>query len=194
MQTSLRHGLRFLVLGLLALLPAVAQAGGALLVKGGTMRLADDTQTVDATQISLDEISRGAFAVNVEGRKRNGIALGGEYLTYRHDFSYPVSQSGEARTQMLQFLAKKYFIQDGPLHPYLGIGLGLGFTDVSSNSGVVSDLGLGFAMQVLLGLEVRFDNLSFLAEVKHLYYDIDGGGNDYNPTAIGVFAGMGFNW
>jgi len=47
---------------------------------------------------------------------------------------------------------------------------------------------------VLLGFELRLDNLSFLAEVKHLYHDIEGGGNEYNPTATGVFVGMGFNW
>ena len=193
MQFSLKC-FRLLVLGLFFMHPAIVQAGGAVLMKGGSMSLRDDRQTVDFTQLSFDGNSSRAFAFNVEGRKRNGVALGGEYISYHHDFSTPTAQTGTAETQLVQFLAKKYFIQGGPLHPYLGVGLGLGHTYINSGTAFVSDIEFTLAIQALVGIELRFDNLSFLAEVKHLYHDIESGGNEYNPTATGFFVGMGFNW
>lgn len=197
MHSSIRwYCLRVLVPGLLAMLPAVTQAGGAFLVKGGNMYLTDDRQTLNSAQRDLDETSFSTLAFNLEGRKRNGVAFGVEYLTYRHEFTPPAAQPGEAKTQTVQFIGKKYFVQDGPVHPYIGIGIGAGRTNVT-----YTDIGVSFsdeeftlAMQVLLGIELRFDNLSFLAEVKHLYHDIEGGGNEYDPTATGLFLGMGFNW
>lgn len=195
MHASLRISLRILV-PLFALLPALAQAGGAFLVKGGTMRLSDDRQTLDLANRELEENSNGTIAFNIEARKRNGIALGFEYINYRHDFTSPAGESGEARTQTAQFLGKKYFIQGGPVHPYLGIGIGAGKTNVDYTGvgGPFTDQEFTLALQALLGLELRFDNLSFLAEVKHMYHDIESGGNEYDPTATGLFVGMGFNW
>lgn len=195
MHASLRIS-QHLLIPLFALLPALAQAGGAFLVKGGTMRLSDDRQTLDLANRELEENSNGTIAFNIEARKRNGVALGFEYINYRHDFTSALGESGEARTQTAQFVGKKYFIQGGPVHPYLGIGIGAGKTNVDY-SGVgptFSDQEFTLALQALLGLELRFDNLSFLAEVKHMYHDIESGGNEYDPTATGLFVGMGFNW
>lgn len=189
--------LRFLIPAVLALLPVMAHAGGAFLVKGGILRLADDRQVLDLQSRELDENSNATLAFNVEARKRNGVGLGFEYLSYRHDFSSPAAESGEARTQVAQFLGKKYFIDGGPVHPYIGFGVGAGKTNVAyvrSNGTRFSDEEFTLALQALLGLELRFDNISVVAEVKHLYHDIEGGGNEYDPTATGLFVGMGFNW
>ena len=193
MQSSRRwYWLRVLVPGLLAVLPAMAQAGGAFLMKGGVMRLTDNTQTLETVPRELDDTSNRTLAFNIEGRQRNGMAFGAEYIIYEHDFTPPTAQAGVAKTQALQFLAKKYFIEGGPVHPYIGAGVGVGQTDVSYTG--FSDKEYTLAIQALVGLELRFDNLSVLAEVKHLYHDIESGGNEYNPTATGLFVGMGFNW
>lgn len=196
MYSCLRYSLRLFILGALALLPVLAHAGGAFLVKGGTMRLTDDRQVIDLVNRDLEQNSNGTLAFNVEARKRNGVALGFEFLSYRHDFSSPAAESGEARTQVAQFLGKKYFIEGGPVHPYVGVGVGAGRTNVTYTApgAQFSDEEFTLALQALLGLELRFDNISFVAEVKHLYHDIEGGGNEYDPTATGVFVGMGFNW
>ena len=196
MYSCLRYSLRLFIPGVLALLPVLAHAGGAFLVKGGTMRLADDRQVIDLVNRDLEQNSNGTLAFNVETRKRNGVALGFELLRYRHDFSSPAAESGEARTQVAQFLGKKYFIEGGPVHPYVGVGVGAGRTNVTYTApgARFSDEEFTLALQALLGLELRFDNISFVAEVKHLYHDIEGGGNEYDPTATGVFVGMGFNW
>lgn len=176
----------------LVMLAGTADAGGAFFIKGGAMRLQDDGQLFEGQQRNLDETSYSTFAINLEGRQKNGVALGVEFLTYRNDFTPPVAQPGEAKTIAIQFVGKKYFVDGGTFHPYIGGGVGVGRTNVTY--GALSDEEFTLAIQVLLGIELRFDNLSFVLEGKHLYHDIEGGGNEYNPTASGVFAGMGINW
>ena len=196
MPHAIRCCFRLFIPGVLAMLPTLAQAGGALLMKGGAMRLSDNTQTLNTTSLTLDDTSNSTLAINVEGRVQNGMAFGAEYLTYSHDFTSATAQTGDVKTQTLQFLAKKYFIQGGPVHPYVGVGIGFGRTNInySGTASSFADYDFALAIQALLGLELRFDNLSFLAEVKHLYHDVESGGNEYDPTATGFFLGMGFNW
>lgn len=185
-----------LLAAVLVLLPGAATAGGALFIKGGALRLQDDGQTIDIQQRSLDETSHSTLAFSWEVRKRSGVALGMEFLTYRNEFTPPAAEPGEAKTVALQFVGKKYFIDGGVFHPYVGGGIGGGRTNVSYTSGGTefSDEEYTLAMQILLGFELRFDNLSFVLEAKHLYHDIESGGNEYDPTATGIFAGMGINW
>ncbi len=189
---SSRTAAALLFLAMFALLPATAAAGGAIFLKGGAMRLQDDGQMLDLAQRSLDEISQSTLAFSWEARKKNGVALGMEFLTYRNEFTPPAAQPGEAKTIALQFVGKKYFIDGGVFHPYVGAGVGVGRTNVSYAG--FSDEEYTLAIQILLGFELRFDNLSFILEGKHLYHDIESGGNEYDPTATGVFAGMGINW
>lgn len=182
---------------LFALTPSLATAGGAFLMKGGVMRLSDDTQTLSLGRVTLDDTSDSSLAINVEGRTKNGMAFGAEYLIYRNDLNSSITQTGEAKTQTLQFLAKKYFIDGGVVHPYLGVGVGVGRTNVTYSTTVSSfttDNDFTLAIQALVGLELRFDNLSFQAEVKHLYHDVNNNGNEYDPTATGLFVSLGFNW
>ncbi len=176
----------------LVVLPGTAAAGGALFIKGGVMHLQDDGQMIDLAQRDLDDTSYSTLAFSWEARKRSGVALGMEFLTYRNEFTPPTAQPGEAKTIALQFIGKKYFIHGGAFHPYIGGGIGGSRTNVSYNS--YTDEEYALVLQVLAGFELRFDNLSFVLEGKHLYHDIEGGGNEYDPTASGVFAGMGINW
>jgi hypothetical protein len=180
----------------LVMLPGTAAAGGAFFIKGGALRLQDDGQVIDMQQRNLDDTSFSTLAFNWEVRKRGGVALGMEFLTYRNEFTPPAAQPGEAKTVALQFVGKKYFIDGGIFHPYVGGGIGGGRTNVTYTSGGTefSDEEYTLVMQIMLGFELRFDNLSFVLEGKHLYHDIEGGGNEYDPTASGVFAGMGINW
>jgi len=188
----IRSASALLLVATLVMLPGTATAGGALFLKGGAMRLQDDGQILDLQPRNLDEASHSTLAFSWEVRKKNGVALGMEFLTYRNEFTPATSQPGEAKTIAMQFVGKKYFIDGGVFHPYVGGGIGGGRTNVSY--GAFSDEEFTLAMQVLLGIELRFDNLSFVMEGKHLYHDIEGGGNEYNPTATGLFAGMGINW
>ena len=195
-STCTRSAAALLLSAALVMLPGTAAAGGAFFIKGGVMRLQDDTQTIDIQPRNLDDTSFSTLAFGWEVRKRSGVALGMEFITYRNEFTPPAAQPGEAKTIALQFVGKKYFIDGGVFHPYVGGGIGAGRTNVSYINGGIefSDEEYTLAMQILLGFELRFDNLSFVLEGKHLYHDIEGGGNEYDPTASGVFAGMGINW
>ena len=191
-SACIRFAPALLLSAVLVMLPGTAAAGEALFIKGGAMRLQDDGQMIDLQPRNLDDTSYSTLAFSWEVRKNNGVALGMEFLTYRNEFTPPTVQPGEAKTIALQFVGKKYFIDSGVFHPYVGGGVGVGRTNVTYAG--FSDEEFTLAIQVLLGLEFRFDNLSFVIEGKQLYHDIEGGGNEYNPTATGVFAGMGINW
>jgi hypothetical protein len=179
----------------LCMLPGAAAAGGAFYIKGGVMRLQDNGQVIDALQRNLDETSNKTLGIGWEARKKNGLAFSIEYLNYRNEFTPPTSPSdGEARTDVLQFSGKKYFIDGGIFHPYMGAGIGPGLTHISYTSGGISFTEDDFALvlHAVLGMELRFDNLSFMLEARHIYFNVDS--NQYDPTATGVLAGMGFNW
>ena len=190
------HPLRYVLTATLFIAPAVSEAGGAFLFKGGVLRLADDSQVLGPTLRNIDQDSYSTLALNIEARKKNGVAFGAELITFRNDFTPPTApQEGVARTRVLQFVGKKYFDPGGAFHPYLGAGVGASHIEVDYNSAGGSSQSDDFvlALQAVLGFELRFDNLSFVLEAKHLYFDV-GGGNDYDPTGTGVFAGFGFNW
>lgn len=184
---------RLLLATLLLASPTLVLADGALLVKAGALRLNDSGQVFESAARDLDDTSHSTLSVSFEARRRGGVAFGIEYISYRHDFTPPAGpQAGEARTRVLQFIGKKYFHTSGVLHPYIGAGIGGGRVEVTGTG--ISDEEFTTALQAVLGLEWRFENLSFVLEAKHLYHDIEGGGNEYDPTGTGVFAGMGFNW
>jgi hypothetical protein len=191
------HSIRIALTAALLALPAVTEAGGIFLFKGGALRLADDSQTLDLAPRNLDEESMGTLALSIEARKKNGVAFGAEFVTYRNEFTPPTAPGpGEARTRVLQFVGKKYFSPTDVFHPYFGAGIGVGNTEVTFTSGGVSfsDEEFTLALQAVVGFELRFDNLSFVLEAKHLYHDIEGGGNEFDPTSTGAFVGLGFNW
>lgn len=196
-SACIRFAPALLLSAVLVMLPGTAAAGGAFFIKGGAMRLQDDGQVIDAQQRNLDDTSYKTIGIGWEARKQNGLAFSIEYLDYRNEFTPPASPStGEARTRTLQFGAKKYFIDSGIFHPYVGAGIGLGRTNISYPSGgqSITEEDVALVLHAALGMELRVDNMSFMLEAKHLYFDVEGNGNQYDPTATGVLVGMGFNW
>lgn len=180
----------------LLVLPGLAAADGAFIFKAGTVRLQDDRQWLDGQDRIFDDQSDSTLALSIEGRKRRGVAFGAEFLTYRNEFTPSLGEPGEAKVWSIQFVGKKYFIADGPFHPYFGAGIGgahvnYTFRDVT---GEVSDDEFNLALQAVAGFELNFDGLAFVVEAKHVYIDVEGGGNEYDPTGTGVFAGFGFTW
>jgi hypothetical protein len=172
-----------------------AQADGAFLFKLGSAQLQDETQTLGATR-DLNATSDVAFGAMLEHRiRRNGIGLGVEYVLYRHEYTPPTNPSGTAETRAIMFSARKYFLYDKPVRPFIGFGLGAGRTNVE-NAGVTpyTDEEYTTVFQAVAGVEFRVDNLSFMIEVKRFQHDIESGGSEYDPTANAVFAGFGFNW
>ncbi len=188
-------GPRLFIALLFALAPGIASAGGAFLAKGGLVRLADDTQSLDASQMrTFDETSQSTMGLSIEARKHNGVTFGAEFLTFRHDFTPPVADPGEGRVWVLQFMGKKYFLDQGPVHPFIGAGLGPARVRYSYNNAGsrYSDDDIVLTLNATIGLEFRFDNLSFMLEARNMYFDAENG--KYDPSGVAVLAGFGFNW
>ncbi len=173
-----------------------AAADGAVMVKGGAVLLSDDIQLIDNVLGSIDESSTRTFAVSFEHRNRRGMSFGIEYTDYRHDYTTVVSaEDGDTRTQILQFIVRKYFFEKSPVRPLIGLGIGGGYTHAEfRQGGVVREDDIGsFVLQGALGAEFRIENLSLMLEVKRFWHE-PGSSDDYNATATGVFGGVGFNW
>jgi opacity protein-like surface antigen len=178
-------------------LPSLSAADGAFLFKAGSMRVTDSSQNFEGQVRALDEDSSGTLALNIEARKPSGVAFGAEFLTYRNDFTPPTGEPGEAKTWAIMFVGKKYFVSGGPFHPFFGAGIGGARVNYSFRdpfSGDISDDEFNLALQAVAGFEFRFDGIAFSLEAKHVYHDVESGGNEYDPTATGVFAGFGFTW
>lgn len=184
-----RHAL--LGLSLFAAWPLLTHAETSFTLKGGAVNLWDNTQTLDGTSRNLDDTSNRTFAIAWEHRRRNGAAFGMEYLIYRNDFTPPASpDTGLAKTQVLQFVARKYFDRAPVVHPFVGIGVGTSQTTVSYDTTTVSytKYDWNLALQANAGVEFRIDpNFAFSAEVKGLYFDVDS--SHYDPSSTGLFLG-----
>lgn len=203
LATYIRLAAGLLLALTIALPSSTFAAGGAIFIKSGNMLLQDDAQLFDTPthvpiSVGLNNSSYRAIDVSWEIRFGRGWAVGTEYLAYDHRFTpsaTPAAQ-GIALTDVFMVTAKKYFLDRGKFHPYLGAGIGLGFTDISNNrnSGTINDRNFSAIVHAMLGVELRVDNLSFLLEAKTLYFDDSSNNVEYDPAASGVFLGAGFNW
>ncbi len=192
-----RFAVRMLFALPLLALPSLAAADGAFLFKVGRVQLQDDQQLLEGSTRSFDDDSYSTLAMSIEGRKRRGVAFGAEFLTYRHEFGPAVGDPGEAKVWAVMFVGKKYFGPGGPFRPFFGAGIGgahVNYTFQDTILGHVSDDEFNLALQAVAGFELDFDGLAFTLEAKHIYHDVEGGGNEYDPTGTGVFAGFGFTW
>ncbi len=180
-----------LIAGVFALTSSPALAGGAMIMKTGKVQLWDDSQNLGDQPLTFDDSSWRTFALAWEHRGRRGMGLGVEYITYRHSYLPSTSGDGQAKTQIVLFSARKYFDASSIVHPFVGLGMGLGHTSVTGGARIGPDV--NFEVQANTGIEFRFDNVGFYMELKGLYNDSSGpSGNNYDPSGTGVFGGMSF--
>jgi opacity protein-like surface antigen len=196
------------ILVALVLLPSTAAAvGGAVFVKGGAMRLQDDTQIFDSqghipVNVNLNGVSYFTIDFGGEIRFRNGWAVGIEYLGYDNRFTTTSSPAprGKASTAAVMLTAKKYFFDSGVVHPYVGVGPGFAHTTIrntnlsSSTGELINDINFSVLLHAVLGLELRIDHLSLMLEVRHVNTGDKDFSVEYESTATGVLLGVGFNW
>lgn len=174
----------------LAASSTLARAETGFTLKGGAMNLWDNTQTLDGTARAIDDTSQRTFAIGVEHRRRNGAAFGMEYLNYRNAFTPPAgADTGLAKTEVLQFIARKYFLREPVVHPFLGLGIGTSRTTVSFDTPTAyTKYDWTLALQLNGGVEFLLDeNFSASVEIKTLYSDVDN--VHYDPSATGIFFG-----
>jgi opacity protein-like surface antigen len=178
------------ILGGLAVAATAARAADfAVIVKSGTVQLWDDDQRLDLVDRHFDDNSRRTLAVAWEVRNAKEVALGMEYMTFRHDFSPPVN--GHTKTQVWMFNAKKYFSPNRVLHPFIGIGLGWGHVKYDDGQGNV-DRDVNVALQATGGVEFRIgENFGLYTEVKGLASNTDGEeANQFDFSGTGFMAGI----
>jgi len=170
--------------------PLLARAENGFSLKGGAMNLWDDTQTLDGVPRALDDVSQRTFVIGWEHRRRNGAAFGLEYLSYRNEFTPPAGpDTGLAKNEVLQFVARKYFAPSSMAHPFLGLGIGTSRTTVSFDSPTAyTKYDWNLALQFNGGVELRLDdNFAIALEIKTLFTDVDS--HHYDPSATGAFVG-----
>jgi len=196
-----------LILSALVALPGIAIAGnavtgGAIYIKGGSVQVQDKAQVFSnparsLIDVDLNTMSSRVLNVGWELRLRQGWAVGTEYLAYDNRFTPQGSTLlGTAETRAVMVTGKKYFLTDDRLRPYIGGGIGSGFTYVSNTraGGIVDDNNFHFLLHALLGMEWRIENLSILLEVRTLQYGVAHNKADYDPSSTSVLLGAGFNW
>jgi opacity protein-like surface antigen len=153
--------------------------------------------------------SGGGFALALEWRFSYGFALGVEYFDYQHAYTPPAENppflpsNGEASVSIKALTLRKYFGEPGGIfYPY--VGLGYGTADIETSHPLFgappvydyeSDSYSATAYLVSAGLEMRFfptkkRHLGVVIEAKHMGYDTIGE-NRYDPTAMGIFVGVG---
>lgn len=190
--------IRIALLAVAVVAPVAAQAENAFYLKGGFAQLTDDTQNLNGFVRTLDAKSTDTYGLLFEHRTHRDMAFGVEYLNYQNDF-LPSGKTilgtgkGTATTRTLQFVAKKY-VGRHVFHPFFGLGVGVARTTVDYGDSSWNDEDFGIGMQVMAGFELRFQEMGLLFEAKRMAYDMDTSNSAYDPSAIGFFAGIGFNW
>ena len=191
----LRGCKKLLLLSGLFLLPTLLAVGHAnaadfvMILKSGTVQLADETQRLDGETRTFDENSAKTLAVAWEVRNSRNVGLGMEYITFEHDFTSP-SSAGYTKTQLYLFSARKYFSLGKMVHPFGGIGLGWGYTKFSRDGDVDRDL--NYVLQISAGLELQLaEEFGIFIEGKGLASGTDGEReNEFDFSGPSLLAGV----
>lgn len=159
----------------------------ALMVKVGQIYVSHGSQNLDGATRSIDD-SRHTYALAYEERIDDGVAYGGEWITYANHWSRPGNASGDFKSNALLFTLKKYMLPYGQIYPYVGAGVGVVHTSVD---GLNYDPSLGLALQLDGGVEVRWQSVGLYTELKGLYaHPGTLWGNQSDSSGVGLFAGM----
>jgi len=184
----------FIILALLSVVSApdnCAAADFAIMVKSGAAFLSDDDQRLDGEVRNFDDSSQRTLGLAWEIRNSRNVGLGMEYLTFEHEFT-PLDSEGYTRTQLYLFSARQYFAMDSMVHPFVGIGLGWGYTKFHRIGDTDHDW--NGALQLAAGLEFRFAReFGIFVEGKGLASGTDGErDNEFDFTGSGLLAGVSF--
>jgi hypothetical protein len=166
------------------------QPGGiGVLLKTGTFSLSKQTQTLINVEQNYDKSASGIFDVEAYFQFGDGLAYGGELLTYNaHYTTVGASTSGDVKVLAIVANIKQYFRTQSKLQPYLGAGLGVATTSVS---GFASGGSSGLAFQLVAGLEYRVASYGFFGEAKYVGASTkSSNGEKIDGSGSGIFAGI----
>ncbi|MEN8135218.1 MAG: hypothetical protein ABFS18_06740 [Thermodesulfobacteriota bacterium] len=186
---------KLLLLSGLFMLAALIFVGNAtaadfvMILKSGTVQLADDTQKLDLETRDFDKSSAKTLAIAWEVRNSRDVGMGMEYITFEHDFTSP-SSDGYAKTQLYLFSARKYFNMGSMVHPFGGVGLGWGYSKFGRDGDVDRDL--NYVLQINAGLEIQLaEEFGIFIEGKALASGTDGEReNEFDFSGPSLMAGV----
>jgi hypothetical protein len=166
----------------------VAQAENALIIKTGKFKLSHDTQTLDGLPLSFDDDARNVLGLAWEDRAGDGLAQGVEFARYTNRWHLPPAD-GDITARLLMFTLKKY--QDhSTYYPYLGAGIGLAHAN-AGGGGINFRPSIGLALQVVGGVELRWEGAGLYTELKALYAEPgDFVGDNINTSGVGLYVGL----
>lgn len=173
---------------------SVTPGGYGLILKAGSLGLSKDRQTVLATDFAFDDSASSPFAFEIYYQDREGIAYGGEYLSYTANFTtIGLTDSHDVDVQIILANAKKYFRIRSPLQPFVGAGIGFASTDISGPTIAGSTSNIGY--QLMAGVEYRRSNIGVYGEYKYLAAKTeDDNGEKIDVSGSGIFAGVVFHF
>src|SRR5258706_6477722 len=163
----------------------------ALIVSGGTFKMANDNPTVAGLSSIFDKTSSPVVSVEAEWRSKAGFAVGGEAFYYKNDLA-TTPPPAVSKQQVLAVMAngKYYFHAADWFYPF--VGAGIGFADAVYSGGNLKGSGGGVAYQGLAGMEFRFGSVGLHLQYKYL--SASSGNSDKPVKACGsdVLAGVSF--
>jgi opacity protein-like surface antigen len=168
----------------------------ALIAKLGTFKMASASQTVGTWGSTFDTSSSPVGGIELEMRRRDGLALGGEVFYYKNDLTNtdpnPVNpargQTGQQTVTAFMLNGKYYFQVEPWLYPYAGVGLGFAS---SSYGGNLSGSASGLAYQGIAGVDFRFGDIGFYLQYKHLGSTV-GSAEKVKVGGSGILVGASF--
>lgn len=161
----------------------------AVMLKGGTTKIADEQQYLDGETRTFDTSSTKNYAVAWEVRNTKNVGLGMEYINYEHEYT-STSNDGYTNTQLLMFTARKFFDINNFIHPFCGIGLGWGYAKFHRADDVDRDWNP--TLQFSGGVEFRLaDGFGFFIEGKGFLPETDGDrSNDFDFSGPSLMGGI----
>jgi opacity protein-like surface antigen len=163
----------------------------ALIAKVGTFKMASASQTVGGLPSTYDTSSSPVAGIEVETRRKDGLALGGEVFYYKNDLAANCTTCKGQQTVSAFMLNGKYYFHVEPwLYPYAGVGLG--FAN-SSYGGNLSGHASGLAYQGIAGVDFRFGDVGLYLQYKILGSTTkDGAGEKVKVGGSGILVGVSF--
>ena len=166
-----------------------------LTLKTGSVRIADESQTISGNDWSFDRSANNVAALEGEtrvGDRTENLSLGFEVLRYDNRFG-PASGTGVGGTMYTRaFLAKSkyYFLPGSAWQPYVGGGFGI-VQSFDYSGPLHSAEGVGY--QGIVGMQLRADRIGLKMEYLGLLARLtDDNGNRINVSSHGLFVGLSF--
>ncbi len=164
----------------------------ALIANAGTFKLANESQMVAGFPSTYDTTSKSVFGIEAEWRSGSGLAVGGEYFTYKNDLvSTATNPNAQQRVYAVMLNGKYYFRAADWFYPFVGAGIGQAN---ASYSGGLTGNASGIAYQGLAGVEFRFRPVGIYVQYKYLSSEVGDTGRKVKVDGSGVLAGVSISF